>query len=80
MSRNGGRIAVGCVTAISLPFVIMGAFTIREGISKVGHDEGAWIAAGAGALFVAVGILFIAGVSYGTRPDGARADEGRQQE
>jgi hypothetical protein len=67
MSRTGGRIALGCVTAISLPFIVMGAFTIREGLSKVGHDEGAWIAVGAGALFVAVGILFIAGVSYGTR-------------
>ncbi len=67
MTRTGSRMALGCVTAIALPFILMGAVTIRQGIAQLGRDEGAWLAIGAGSLFVAVGILLIAGVAYGMR-------------
>src|SRR5258708_28122639 len=64
VGRAGGRVALGCVTAVSLPFVLTGAFILKQGLPLVGHDPSAWALVGGGALFTAVGIAFIAGASY----------------
>src|SRR5260221_3006760 len=64
MSRVGGRVAFGCVAAFSLPFVLTGAFILRQGLMLVGHDPSAWVLVGGGALFAAVGIALIAGARY----------------
>jgi len=64
MSRAGGRVALGCVTAVSLPFVLTGAFILKQGLPLVGHDPSAWVLVGGGALFTAVGIAFIIGAWY----------------
>jgi hypothetical protein len=52
------------VTAVSLPFVLTGAFILKQGLALVGHDPSAWALVGGGALFTAVGIAFIAGAAY----------------
>lgn len=67
MSRTGGRLALGCITAVSLPFIIGGAVTIKEGIGSLGRDPAAWILIMVGSLFAGVGVLMIAGASYGMR-------------
>src|SRR5258708_1903910 len=64
MSRAGGRVALGCVTAVSLPFVLTGAFILKQGLPLVGRDPSAWVLVGGGALLTAVGIAFIVGAWY----------------
>jgi hypothetical protein len=63
-SRVGGRVAFGCVAAFAIPFVLSGAFLLKQGLALVGHDPSAWVLVGGGALFAAVGVAFIAGAHY----------------
>jgi hypothetical protein len=55
------------VAAVALPFILAGAFTVRQGLSQLGRDEGAWFLIGFGSLFAIVGVVFIAGASYSMR-------------
>lgn len=68
MSQTGGRVAVGCVSAISLPFLVFGALTIREGAGKVMADETqGWFIIVAGVAFAGMAVGLIAAASYGVR-------------
>lgn len=68
MSPTGGRLAVGCVTAISLPFLIFGVVMIKQGITKLtAGDSDAWVLTAAGVAFAGMAIFLILAASYGMR-------------
>lgn len=68
MTQTGGRVAVGCVTAISLPFLVFGVVMIKQGVTKLTEgDSSAWVLTAAGVAFAGMAIFLILAASFGMR-------------